>query len=82
MNNNERIEYLALRKLHSENFLTGLSKARRNKEWGISSEQNRIIVANEVCNLVYNEIKTYGSTYDIRIALTDYVIKLAMAAGV
>ncbi len=82
MNNKELIEYLALRKLHSENFLDGLSMARHNQEWGVSSEQNRIIVANEVCNLVRKETGTYGSTYDIRVALNNYVIELAKAAGV
>lgn len=82
MNNKELIEYFILRKVHSEKFLAGLIMARRNNEWGISSEHNRIIVANEVCDLARKETETYGSTRDIRIALTDYVIKLAKAAGV
>lgn len=76
-------EFSELRKIHLEKFSYGLKLAGFDPEWNsATSEQRRIIVANKVCDLARRQSGTYGSTRDIRIALTDYVIKLAMAAGV
>lgn len=71
-------EFLELRKLYSQEFQDGLRNAKGRPDFAsVDLHQKKVIVANEVSNLVWNKVGTYGSTEEIRTALNDYVEKLA-----
>ena len=83
MNDIEKAEFIRLRKIHSEMFLDGLEFARSKVVDGIpfdkdTFEQQKIRVANEVCDLAYIRVGSYGSTKKVRVALTNYVQSLAV----
>ena len=71
-------EFLELRKLYSQEFQDGFRIAKGRQDFSTGDlHQKKMIVANEVSNLVWNKVRTYGSTKEIRTALNDYVQKLA-----